>query len=98
MRPLIVLAATGAVALGLQAAAASPFTTGAGAPEAGSLVTSVHHKPGHKGGPPWTRDRYDVRERERVGTRSTCRTTTQTQYDPYRGGMVQRQVQVCDTY
>ncbi len=95
MRCLLAARALGAAST---AAVASPLWSAPGALDGPAAFHSIHHKPGHKGGPPWTRGRGDDEgSRERVGSRSTCRTTTQTQYDPYRG-YVQRQVQVCDTY
>lgn len=68
-------------------------------PEHEAPVVQIHHKPGHKGGPPWTRqgnwnDRgYATRSIER---RTYCRTTLRTYYDDYRGEYVRRSVRVCD--
>jgi len=90
----------GVLVLGLDTAAAAPLASAAAGLEAGPEVMLVHHKPGHKGGPPsWANNREREASRSNpVVPRSTCRTTTETRYDPYRGAYVQRQVQVCDRY
>ncbi len=96
----LVLALPGAaLALPLGSPKAPP-TTGAEA---------VHHKPGHRGGPPWTRgrgydddgyrDRYRDRRAEAWDERPrrlACTTRYRSTYDPYLGETVRRAVRVCD--
>ena len=97
---LVPFFAAAALSLALQSASASPLAGGSAVIQPALPLTLVHHKPGHKGGPPSfarNRQRDDWRTSDRVGTRSSCRTTTETYYDPYRG-YAQRQVQVCDRY
>lgn len=89
--------AAAALLAGFTAAEASPIVSSPVLPDGGPALETVHHKPGHKSGPPSARERSGSSFEARTAPRSTCRTTTQTQYDPYRG-YVQRQVQVCDTY
>jgi hypothetical protein len=94
MRCLISLAAVG-LALGTTAVAASPLAaTGASAVDAGAMVETVHHKPGHRGGPPWARRGHDGDYR--YSRRTVCRTTYQTVFDPYYGNYIRRPVQVCN--
>jgi hypothetical protein len=100
------LVIAGALALGTAGASASPLIAGANgvaAPE--SLATTIHHKPGHRGGPPWMRggrDRDDRRESRRrrdwddgYQSRTVCRTTYRTAFDPYQGAYVRRPVRIC---
>ena len=97
MRALGILVA-GTLCLGAVTASAAPL----GAqllPEREAPLVQIHHKPGHKGGPPWARrdswnDRgYATRTTER---RTYCRTTLRTYYDDYMGEYVRRSVRVCD--
>jgi hypothetical protein len=89
----------GALALGTAGASASPLVSGgAAAVTLDPLATTVHHKPGHRGGPPWTRQQPSRTERyvERPAYRTSyCRTTYRTQYDPDLDEYVRRAVRVC---
>lgn len=79
--------------LGLTGAAtATPFAVRLDiAPEA--APTLIHHKPGHKGGPPWARGN---REGQRYAApRQECRTEVRERVDGYTGDVVRRTVQVC---
>jgi hypothetical protein len=72
------------------------------------VLTDVHHKPGHYGGPPWTRgnrDRDEWRASRRDDRefssryserRSSCRTVYRTYFDDYSGEYVRRSARVCD--
>lgn len=73
--------------------------------EAGAVL--VHHKPGHQGGPPWTRGRnadrgtraYDDVPRgyaSRGYDARRCTTEIRRRYDPYTDTTVTRRVNVCD--
>ncbi len=77
-------------------------------PSAGEAVLA-HHKPGHRGGPPWTRGRgydddgYRDRARDRRAEawderprRLACTTRYRSAYDHYLGETVRRPVRVCD--
>ena len=97
---LVILAAA---SLGLMAgtASAGPLPTFDPGLATHSLAESVHHKPGHRGGPPWTRggrgyDRDDgramVERRQRV---TRCVTRYRESYDSYRGVYVRRPIEVC---
>jgi hypothetical protein len=105
MRLPIVLFA--ALALGTVEASASPLGAAAGsAAPPNPLAIEIHHKPGHQGGPPWTRGRqhqmesfgddrvYEARPRYR---REVCRTSYRTVFDRYTGEYVRRPVQICST-
>jgi hypothetical protein len=67
------------------------------------LVSRVHHKDGHRGGPPWARrghDRDGWREegREYRSEReylTACRTVYRTEFDPYWETYRRRPVRVC---
>jgi hypothetical protein len=64
----------------------------------GTSISLVHHKPWHRGGPPWTRGRYYERETwsyERPVAVAFCRTTLRTEFDPYAGVYVRRPIRVC---
>jgi len=82
---------------------ASPLAPGTAFPTAGATVQAIHHKPGHRGGPPWMRDRDDRRSNERRVDRDdgrsrparVCQTQYRTEYDPYDDEYVRRPVQVC---
>ena len=109
MRDLTSLLAV-ALTLGCAGASASPLAGGAVAiaPSDG-LATAIHHKPGHRGGPPWTRDRErrggDDRDFDRESYRDSderpsyrrqvCRTTYREVYDRYEDEYVTRPVRVC---
>jgi hypothetical protein len=73
-------------------------------------VVSIHHKPGHRGGPPWTRgydrdwrqergdwryERGDWRYDRAPATVTVCRTVPRTEFDPYAGLYVRRPVRIC---
>lgn len=61
-------------------------------------VENIHHKPGHRGGPPWTRqglERRDWVESRPAYRRQTCETTLRQDYDPYTGSPVTRRVRTC---
>lgn len=88
------LAATGASASPLLKAAADRSVS------SDRLVTPAHHKPGHKGGPPWARrgsDRADWREEPRYPrpTTAVCHTEYRARFDPYAGVYVRRPVRIC---
>ena len=90
----------GASLLGAAAASESPHVTRAPAPD--PLLSFVHHKPGHKGGPPWARrkeERRDWREDRPYSPGRTyttlCRTEYRTRFDPYAGVYLRRPVRVC---
>ena len=90
------LLGVGTVALIATGAAANPLATSA-ADAAAPAFERIHHKPGHQGGPPWTRGRDDDRRSytpERV-TRRVCETRMQRVYDPYEDEYVRRETQVC---
>ncbi|MBJ6127869.1 hypothetical protein [Microvirga splendida] len=67
-------------------------------------LVEIHHKPGHKGGPPWmrknqSRDAWRAETQTRrtyTERRSDCRTTTRTEYDSYTDEYIRRTVRVCD--
>lgn len=88
----------GAVALIATGAAANPLlTSAAGVDATAPAFERIHHKPGHQGGPPWTRGRDNDRRSytpERV-TRRVCETRMQRVYDPYEDEYVRRETQVC---
>lgn len=88
----------GALCAGAVTASAAPM----GAqlpPEHETPLVQIHHKPGHKGGPPWARQDsrssrgYATRTMER---RTICRTTLRTYYDEYIGQYVRRSVRTCE--
>jgi len=96
MRALGILAA-GALCFGVATASAAPFG-GQLLSEHEAPLVQIHHKPGHRGGPPWTRQSnrnrgYATRTIER---RTFCRTTLRTYYDEFTGEYVRRSVRVCD--
>lgn len=71
-------------------------------------LVHVHHKPGHAGGPPWTRrnqSRDDWRAERRyergfsnsyTERRPACRTVYRTYLDEFTGDYIRRPVRVCD--
>jgi hypothetical protein len=102
MRFVIPAAAMLGLMVGTATAGPLPtFDPGLAGPAA---IETVHHKPGHHGGPPWTRGgnrgydrdrddgRYAVERRQRV---TRCVTRYRESYDPYRGAYVRRPVEVC---
>ena len=95
--------AAGVSLLAATAASAGPHpTAAASAAPAEPLLSLAHHKPGHKGGPPWARrnpDRRDWRD-DRPYDRgpaytTVCRTEYRTRFDPYAGVYLRRPVRVC---
>jgi len=101
MRMTLALAALTSLAAAAQASPLVSADPSAAAPAA----VHVHHKPGHQGGPPWTRGRergYDDRRsrayEERYEERrvSRCVTRYEERYDPYRDAYVRRPVRLCD--
>jgi len=97
MRALGILVA-GAMCYGAASASAAPFG-GQSLSATDVPLVQIHHKPGHKGGPPWARKGnrntrgYATRIIER---REVCRTTLRTYYDDYTGEYIRRSVRVCD--
>ncbi|KAA2235702.1 hypothetical protein [Salinarimonas soli] len=99
------IAMLAAAALGLTAGAAlaTPLAGDRGLGGTPPAQT-VHHKPGHEGGPPWTRGRSGYErgyEEERYIERrprvTRCVTRYRERYDAYRGVYVRRPVEVCST-
>lgn len=97
------LALAGLLAAGAAHAAPLPVPGATLAPEA----VLVHHKPGHEGGPPWTRGRnargYDDdaprgyrSSRYDDGYGRRCTTQIRRSTDPYTGDRVTREVRICD--
>ena len=87
-----------ALVLGATTAWGSPMVRNSPVDAATARVTEIHHKPGHRGGPPWARQRERQPEilYERPGTRRQfCRTTYETVFDRYAGEYVNRPVRSC---
>ncbi len=90
------LLAAALLAIGTAGASAAPLT-GPAFPETG-LIQSVHHKPGHRGGPPWARSRQQSRDaygQTRSVTRRVCDTQSRLVYDSYQDDYVRRRTEVC---
>ena len=103
-RTTLLIAALIAVLPG--AALALPLP-GPAIPSTAGEAILAHHKPGHRGGPPWMRGRgYDdgYRDRNRRAQawdegrprRPACTTRYRSEYDPYLGETVRRPVRVCE--
>ena len=98
MRQLMAVLASAMLLAPSLAGASPPAGAGASSLATDPTVLPVHHKPGHRGGPPWARrgsDRDDWRDRREPAYTQVCRTEYRTRFDPYVGDYVREPVRTC---
>jgi len=93
-----VLAMAGVVCLSATPSLALPLGSDSVAALATSpLMEMVHHKRGHKGGPPWARQQMNRQDwvGSRPAYRRSCATRYEEEYDPWSGYVRRRPVEIC---